>query len=197
MAWCTNCEQNREIEHRIRGESTAVPTRTQRYNRDGDRIGYEEGAAYETTIDSIPVCRWCNTRFEFPRAQSKEQYFNAKKELAIRRWRAQKPSKEFEDDDDYWSSKYEWLGYVGLFAIAGVFLIGGPTENVLLGLGAGVLIGVVVYVLRRLLGGKKEKVEKKAPTLTPKMQAWQEELRRWETMPYTETNYQHLRDWRP
>ena len=191
MAWCVVCNENREIRHRIRSESAAVPTRTQRYNRDGDRIGYEEGEAYETTIDSIPVCAWCNTRFEFPRAQSKEQYFDAKKRLATERWRASRPSKEFEDDDS--PTHWDWIGYLILFGIGGVFLIGGPTDNALLGLVVGVLIGAGVYVLRRLLGGKKDKVEKRGPTLTPKMQAWQEGLRKWETLPYTEANYQYLK----
>ena len=194
MAWCTNCDQNREISYRLKGDSVSVPTRTQRYNRDGDRIGYEEGEAYETTIDSIPVCKWCGTAFEFLRAQSKEQYFNRKKELVVYRWRAQKPSKEFEDDD---SSMPDWIGYIILFAIGGVFLIGGPTANFSLGLGMGALIGVGVYALRRLLGPKNEKVEKRGPTVTPKMQAWQEGLRQWEAFPYTEANYQYLRDWRP
>ena len=187
MAWCTHCNENRELDYRIRGESTAVPTRTQRYNRDGDRIGYEEGEAYETTIDSIPVCKWCGTESEFPRAQSKEQYFNAKKQLAVQSWRAKRPK---PDDDGFWAV-FGGGFIVGVLSTIWVF---DATWAVLLasfglGLGAAIVWGVV--------SDRKDKARGKTITITPEMQAWQEGLRQWEAFPYTEANYQHLRDWRP
>ena len=192
MAWCTNCDQNREIEHRIRGESTAVPTRTERYNRDGDRIGYEEGEAYETTIDSVPVCRWCNTRFEFPRAQSKEQYFNAKKRLAVESWRAKRPK---TDDKGCWVPISIFAGCLiaGFISTAWIeaeswvpYVVGGA-----------VILGIPVVIVWAVVAYRKDKARGKTITITPEMQDWQEKLRQWESLPYTEANYQYLRDWRP
>jgi len=164
-----------------------VPTRTQRYNRDGERIGYEEGEAYETTIDSTPVCGWCGTRFEFPRAQSKEQYFNAKKELGIRRWHAAKPG-----TDDGFSNVFVVFALgvtVGILSTAWITSTAWIPVTVGLTSGVGaVILWAKITVTRENARGKKT---------TPEMQAWQEGLRQWESMEYTEANYQHVRDWRP
>jgi len=183
MAWCTVCNENREIDHRVRGDSRAVPTVSERYNRGGEYIGYEEGEAYKTTIESIPVCRWCGTRFEFPRAQSKEQYFNAKKQLVVQRWRAKRPN--------HYSREFDLL-------IAGGIVIGAAIGGITYAISRNAVAATGVAVVS-VIGGAfltaeiMDRIEKaRGKTTSPEMQAWQTRLSELESLPYTEANYTWL-----
>ena len=180
MAWCTVCNENREIDHRVRGDSRAVPTVSERYNRGGEYIGYEEGEAYKTTIESIPVCRWCGTRFEFPRAQSKEQYFNAKKQLVVDRWRAKRPD----------TTSGECGTMVAIFIggfIVGVLGTAWVASKTWVPVIVGFAVGIGAVVLWMTIADKKEKM--KGRTITPETQAWQSRLNELQSLPYTEANY--------
>ena len=183
MAWCTACNENREINYRIRGGSQAVPTVSERYNRGGEYIGYEEGETYKTTVDSIPVCKWCGTRFEFLRAQSKEQYFNAKKQLVVDRWYAKKPD----------STSGECSSIVGIFIggfVVGLIATGLISKNWAAAIGIGIPVGIGAVFLWATISDKREKVMGR-PT-TPETQAWQSRLNELRSLPYTEANYTWL-----
>ena len=184
MAWCTLCNENREIDYRVRGDSRAVPTVSQRYSRGGEYIGYEEGEAYKTTVDSIPVCKWCGTRFEFTTAQSKEEYFYAKKQVVVDRWRATKPN----------STSEEWDLIVGIFIggfIVGLMATGLISKNWAAGVGIGFPVGIGAVFLWAHISDRKEKVRGKRTT--PEMQAWQSRLDELQSMSYSEQNYQAIK----
>lgn len=79
-----------------KNSSGRVPTTTERYNSDGDYIGYEE--TYGVNIEMLPRCSNCYSVFEFPNAISKEEFFYAKKNKLLRIWRSKGTPKKERDE---------------------------------------------------------------------------------------------------
>ena len=187
MPWCPRCDTVQQSYPDVRGDSIAVPTRTDRYNRYDEYIGYEEGESFRTRIRTIPRCPVCNTVFEFPNATSKEQYFNAKKETAIRTWRKRKPSAPGH-------SLWGWIGnaLLVILAICGVailmdFVTGKEWLATFVGIAAG--IGLSIFLGNPSKASNREKEDYKA-----QLQAWSNELETLQAMQFSEQNYQSLRD---
>jgi len=63
----------------------------ERYNSEGDYIGYEEGETYAVNTETLPRCSNCYSVFEFPNAISKEEFFYAKRDNLLEIWRRRKP----------------------------------------------------------------------------------------------------------
>lgn len=93
MPWCPVCNEVQTTYPNTVSEPVAVPTRSDRYNSDGEYIGYEEGESHQIRIRTIPTCPGCNTKFEFPSVKSKEEYFHAKKNALIGQLRARMPGR--------------------------------------------------------------------------------------------------------
>jgi hypothetical protein len=91
MAYCPKCEKNYPIVTSTSGSSYSVPVTTERYNSEGNYIGYEEGETSSVDIKTLPRCSNCFSVFEFPNAISKEEFFYAKRDQLLRKWRNLKP----------------------------------------------------------------------------------------------------------
>ena len=187
MPWCPVCDKVREIYPDTRGDSVAVPTTSERYNRYGEYIGYDEGESFRTRIRTIPRCRICNTVFELPNATSKEQYFNAKKEITIRSWRKGKPS---APGHPLWA----WLGtaILVILVICGVailidFIAGNVWLATFVGIAAG--IGFGVFLGNPSKESNREKEEYKA-----QLQAWSSKLEELQSMECSDANYERLKN---
>ena len=80
MAYCPKCKKNYPIVTSIKGSSRRVPTTTERYNSEGDYIGYEETYGVNVNTETLPRCSNCYSVLEFPNATSKEELFYAKRD---------------------------------------------------------------------------------------------------------------------
>jgi hypothetical protein len=96
MAYCPKCEKNYLIVMGTKNSSGRVPATTERYNSDGDYIGYEE--TYGVNIETLPRCSNCYSVFEFPNAISKEEFFYAKRNKLLRIWRSKGTPKKERDE---------------------------------------------------------------------------------------------------
>jgi hypothetical protein len=183
MPWCPKCNELRTSYPDTRGDSVAVPTTSERYNRYGEYIGYEEGESFKTRIRTIPRCEVCNRIFECPNATSKEEYFYAKKQLLVDRLRAKKPN----------SGSQKWETYLTVFIVG--FIVGAVpwyfiSENASAGTITGFAVGIGGVILWAVVSRRKEKI--RGRSTTPEEQAWQSRLNELQSLPYTEENYRRL-----
>ena len=183
MAWCPICDENREINFEVRGDSVGVPTVTDRYNRSGEYIGYEEGKSYRTNIRSVPRCRVCNNVFEFPYATSKEAYFYAKKDLAMRQLQGRVAA---QPKGGGWGL-IVFIGWI--VTVIAILVLNHLTNNsdwgFFLGLAIGIGAGFLMWALFR--PGEEEK-RNEAQT-----QALRRKIEELQAIQFTESNYQRLR----
>lgn len=188
MAWCTKCDKNTQIVFQVRGHPVSVPTVSERYTRTGEYIGYEEGEAYTTDIDSIPLCSLCASKFEFPGATSREEYFDKKKALVLSRWHARKPA-----NPD--SPRLGCVHYVGLYVlvcvifVVGLNLVKNPIAQLILtlaALGGAVGLGVLIYRGRKRRHGAEQQAYEAETAV------WQRRLEELQSLGYSETNYRWL-----
>ena len=95
-AYCPNCKKNYPIVTSTKDSSRGVPVTTERYNSEGNYIGYEE--TYGVNTETLPRCSNCYSVFEFPNAISKEEFFYAKRSKLLKIWRSKKTAKKELDE---------------------------------------------------------------------------------------------------
>lgn len=180
MAWCTVDDANCPIIASTEGHSVGVPTVTERYNRSGEYIGYEEGEAFRTNIRSVPRCSLCFTVFEFPDATSREQYIDKKKALLVARHRGRRPA---EPGLGLLTYGLLYILAVVIMVVA-VNLIRNPVAELMVGLvafGGPIALGVLIS------RGRKCRYNEE-------MEAWQTELNRLQSRGYCADDYQWLKN---
>jgi hypothetical protein len=92
MAYCPKCKKNYPIVTSTKDSPRGVLATTERYNSEGDYIGYEE--TYGVNTEMIPRCSNCYSVFEFPNAISKEEFFYAKRNKLLKILRSKKTEKK-------------------------------------------------------------------------------------------------------
>ena len=188
MAWCTKCDNNTQIVFQVRGHPVSMTTTSERYNRKGEYIGYEEGEAYATDISSTPLCSYCGSGFEFPNATSRQEYFDKKKALVISRWNARRPANPE-------SPGLGCVHYVGLYIVVivvfvvGLNLVRNPIGQLIVQIAAiagAIGLGFHIHNRRKRRYGAEQKTYEAETT------AWRKGLDELQSLAYTETSYRWL-----
>jgi len=177
MAYCPKCKKNYPIVTSIKGSSRRVPTTTERYNSEGDYIGYEESETYGVNTETLPRCSNCYSVFKFPNAISKEELFYAKRDklkcLTI------KPI-------DPGSGGGIWTAVIfgGIAGIVAAALTAGITMVIIVGVG----VGYGVLRLSTPTHLEKKKYEDKMAHWNKKLKIFNE----LKSLTYSDENYERL-----
>jgi hypothetical protein len=177
MAYCPKCEKSYPIVTSTKDSSRRVPTTTERYNSEGDYIGYEEGETYAVNTETLPRCSNCYSVFEFPNAISKEEFFYAKRDNLLEIWRRRKPVAP--------SVAADFL--VPLIIGGGIgVLTAAITANTTIG----ILVGVGVAVGTFCFGPDVQRDAFKK--YADKIASWNKELDKLRSLTYSDENYERL-----
>ena len=184
MPWCLRCDKVQSSYPDTIGDTDTVPTTSKRYNRYGEYIGYEEGESVRTTIHTFPRCQICNRLFECPDATSKEEYFYAKKAHIIRGLQGKI---SLQPKGGGWGCIIAVAFFVGIVVlILIVAWTGKDWLAMLLGSAAGIGAGFFAWWVE---SPGKEQAKREA-----EKQALRSKLETLQTMQFSETSYQRLKD---
>ena len=174
MAYCPKCKKNYPIVTSTKDSSRKVPAITERYNSEGDYIGYEEGETCDVNVKTLPRCSNCYSVFEFPNATSKEELFYAKRNKLT--WRIKKPVNP-GSGGDIWTA----IIFGGIAGVLTAAITTNTTIGVLVGIGAG---------FGSLWLSTPSHLEKKK--YEDKIARWNKELNELESLTYSDENYEKL-----
>lgn len=168
MAYCPKCKKNYPIVTSTKDSPRRMPTTTERYNSDGDYIGYEKTYGINVNKETLPRCSNCYSVFEFPNATSKEELFYAKRNKLT--WLIKKPVNP-GSGGNIWNA-------ILLGGIAGIITAALTAEIII-----GILVGVgVCYGFSWL--SKPSHLEKKK--YDDKIAHWNKELNELESLTYSD-----------
>lgn len=177
MAYCPKCENNYPIVTSTSGSSYSVPVTTEKYSSGGKYIGYEEGETYRVEIKTLPRCSNCYSIFEFPNALSKEEFFYAKRNKLLKRWRSKKPFKP--------GLAKGIFGAVISGVVVGVITAALTAEATI-----GVLVGVGVSFGILWIGVSEHRDDLKK--YEDKIARWNKKLNELKSLTYSDENYERL-----
>lgn len=192
MAWCPKCDGDYPIVTSVTGRSVGVPTVTQRYNWKDEYVGYEEGVAFKTDMQTVPRCSRCYSVFEFPNATSEEEYFYAKRQVVIADWHRSKPTAP-GDSGTIWSLVITVFG-AGI-ACAITYNVGNRISGnrPLVGwVAVAILIGVGILLWKRSRSFR-EKDDREEDRFNAETQRWRTKLEELQSTPYSHANYEKLK----
>jgi hypothetical protein len=197
MAYCPKCENNYPIVTSTSGSSYGVPVITERYNSRGNYSGYEEGETSAVDIETLPRCSNCYSVFEFPNAISKEEFFYAKRDQLLRKWRNLKPV--YKPDNPSLSSAI--FGGVILFLLGGgvagfiAFLIAKKSDSLADFIGFLAIVGVgfgAYYLMRSMYHEELREYPEKLNEYEYRIAGRDKILNELQSLTYSHENYKRL-----
>ena len=153
-----------------------MPATTERYNSEGDYIGYEETYGVSVNTETLPRCSNCYSVLEFPNATSKKELFYAKRDKLLKIYRNRKPVYP-GSGGDIWNA-------VLLGGIAGI-ITAALTAEIIIGILVGVGVGYGGSWLSKPSHLEKKKYE-------DRIAHWNKELDELKSFIYSDENYERL-----